>query len=95
MGGGALLVIAWFWFFDTQLKTAPQNISVCATRVVFLMYHQILTTDIAAYVTISKENSSFDLAVHTPISKTCGLLTILLSLRCETDSSSVKWMSPR
>ena len=30
-----------------------------------------------------------------PISKPCGLLTMLLSLRCETDSSSVKRMSPR
>ena len=29
------------------------------------------------------------------MSRTWGLLTILLSLRCETDSSSVKWMSPR
>ena len=36
-----------------------------------------------------------DFKLYKPIRRACGLVTMLLSLRCETDSSSVKWISPR
>ena len=59
-----------------------------------------LSTSIKINVWHSVKRISFLILIgflwlYAPISKTCGLLTMLLSLKCETDSSSVKWMSPR
>ena len=42
---------------------------------------------------IARVKEKFEL--YKPIRRACGLVTMLLSLRCETDSSSVKWISPR